>query len=72
LEGRIGGTDWRDGLEGWIVGMDQRKRFDGWSEDWSEGWTDKRMEEFCIVILSLFSRKTKFSYFPRKSIFAKT
>jgi hypothetical protein len=70
LEGRLGGKDWRDGLEGWIGGMDQRDGLERWSADWSEGWTEKRMEGCCIVVLILFSQKAKYSYFRRKSIFA--
>jgi hypothetical protein len=59
---------WRDRLEGWIGGMNWRDGLEGWSE----GWTDKkRMEGCCIVVLILFSRKAKFSYFRQKSIFAK-
>ncbi len=30
------------------------------------GWTDKRMEGCCIVVLILFSRKAKFSFFASK------
>jgi hypothetical protein len=51
--------DWRDGSKRWIVGM-------------VRGWTDKRMEGCCIVVLILFSRKAKFSYFHQKVIFAKS
>jgi hypothetical protein len=66
--------DWRDGSKKWIVGM-------------VRGWTDKRMEGCCIVVLIsfltkirgccsdvliLFSRKAKFSYFRQKFIFAKS
>jgi hypothetical protein len=48
--------------------MDQRDGLEGWSEI----WTDKRMERCRIVVLILFSRKAKFSYFRQKSIFAKS
>jgi hypothetical protein len=51
-------------LEGQIGGMDQR--------DGLEGWSDKRMEGCRIVVLILFSRNAKFSYFRQKSIFAKS
>jgi hypothetical protein len=45
--------------------MDQR---DG-LEEWSEGWTDKRMEGCCNVVLIVFR---KFLHFRQKSIFAKS
>ncbi len=75
LEGRIGGTAWREGMEGRKGGTnwwDGSKRWIvGWPGDWSGGWTNKRMEGCCFVVLILFSRKATFSYFRRKSIFAK-
>jgi hypothetical protein len=66
----FGGMDWSDGLEGWNGGMDWRDGLEGWKNG-LEGWTDKRTEGCCVVILTLFSRKAKFSYFGRKSILVK-
>ncbi len=68
MEGRIGGMDWGDGWERWSKEMDCRdgQRI-GQRGGQIKGWTG-----CCIVVLILFSRKAKLSYFRRKSIFAKS
>ncbi len=78
--GQLGGTDWRDGLEGRIGGMDWRDGLEGWTKEMDcrdgqrigqgdgqiEGWRD-----VVLLYLFYFREKQKFSYFRRKSIFAK-
>jgi hypothetical protein len=81
LEGRIGGTAWRDGLEGRIGGMNWRDGLEGWIKEMDcrdgqrigqgdgqiKGWRD-----VVLLYLFYFREKQKFSYFRRKSIFAKS